>query len=47
VTSHMGLRVADGKVYDSWIAKQKEITARREHPGSIGSPETCSPDLHP
>jgi methylornithine synthase len=47
VTGHMGLRVADGKVYESWIAKQKEITARREHPGSIGSPEICSPDLHP
>ena len=47
VITHMGLRVADGKVYGSWIAKQKEITARREHPGSIGSPEICSPDLHP
>lgn len=47
VTSHMGLRVADGKVYESWIVKQKEITVRREHPGSIGSPEIRSPDLHP
>lgn len=47
VISHMGLRVADGKVYESWIVKQKEITVRREHPGSIGSPEIRSPDLHP
>lgn len=47
VTRHMGLRVADGKVYESWIVKQKEITVRREHPGSIGSPEIRSPDLHP
>ena len=47
VITHMGLRVADGKVYESWIVKQKEITVRREHPGSIGSPEIRSPDLHP
>jgi methylornithine synthase len=34
VLTAMGLRIADGKDYESWMAQRKEITARREHPGS-------------
>jgi len=47
VITAMGLRIAGGKDYESWMAERKEITARREHPGSLCSSHTYSPDLHP
>jgi methylornithine synthase len=47
VITAMGLRIASGKVYKSWMAERKEITARREHPGSLCASQTFSLDLHP
>jgi methylornithine synthase len=47
VITTMGLRIASGKVYQSWVEDRKEITARREHHGSLGPSPTFSPDLHP
>jgi methylornithine synthase len=47
VITAMGLRIAAGNVYESWMAKRKEITARREHLGSLGASQTYSLDLHP
>jgi methylornithine synthase len=47
VITTMGLRIAAGNVYESWMAKRKEITARREHLGSLGASQTYSLDLHP
>ena len=47
VITTMGLIIASGKVYQSWVEDRKEITARREHHGSLGPSPTFSPDLHP
>ena len=47
VITAMGLKIAGGKDYESWMAKRKEITAQREHPGSLGPSQTYSLDLHP
>ena len=47
VITAMGLKVAGGKVYESWMAKRKELSARREHLGSLGASQTDRLDLHP
>ena len=47
VITAMGLTIAGGNVYESWMAKRKEMTARREHLGSLYPSQTYSPDLHP
>jgi methylornithine synthase len=47
VITAMGLKIADGKVYESWMTQRKEITAQREHLGSLCSSEPYSLDLHP
>ena len=47
VITAMGLRIAAGNVYESWMAKRKEMTARRKHLGTLYSSQTYSPDLHP
>ena len=47
VITAMGLRIAGGKIYESWMTERKEITARREHLGSLCSSQTYSLDLHP
>ena len=47
VITAMGLRIAAGNVYESWMAKRKEITARREHLGSLCASQTYRLDLHP
>jgi methylornithine synthase len=47
VITAMGLRIASGKVYESWIEERKEITAQREPPGSRCSSQTFSLASHP
>ncbi len=48
VITALGLRIASGTVYESWMAQRKEkISARREHRGSLCSSQTYSLDLHP
>ena len=47
VITAMGLKIAGGKVYESWMAERKEMTASREHLGSLCSSQTYSLDLHP
>ena len=47
VITAMGLKIAGGKVYESWMAKRKEITAQREHLGSLCPSQTYRLDLHP
>jgi methylornithine synthase len=47
VITAMGLKIAGGKVYESWMAERKEMMARREHLGSLCSSQTYSLDLHP
>ena len=47
VITAMGLKIAGGKVYESWMTQRKEITAQREHLGSLCPSQTYSFDLHP
>jgi methylornithine synthase len=47
VLTAMGLKIAGAKDYESWMAQRKEITARRDHPGSRCSSQTGSLDLYP
>jgi methylornithine synthase len=47
VITAMGLKIAGGKVYESWMTERREITARREHLGSPCASPTFSLDLHP
>ena len=47
VISAMGLRIARGKVYESWMKQRKEITALRERRGSLCSSPMFGLDLHP
>jgi methylornithine synthase len=35
VISAMGLKTANGTIYESWMAERKEITSRRENHGSL------------
>ena len=47
VITAMDLRIASGKVYESWMAERKEITSRKEHLGPQFSPQAYSLDLYP
>jgi methylornithine synthase len=47
VITAMGLQIASGKVYESWLEERKEITARRKHHGSLCPSPISILDLHP
>ena len=47
VLTAMGLKIAGAKDYESWMAQRKEITARRDHPGSRCSSQSGSLELRP
>ncbi|MCP4628147.1 MAG: methylornithine synthase PylB [bacterium] len=47
VLTAMGLKIAGGEDYESWMAERKEITARGAHPGALCSSQTGSLELRP